>query len=84
MNSTVPFALLECFLCQQILTDPITIPCGDTACRSCLIAHTYHSTFGVEAAADPTLPGFSCPNHPTVCIPPEADWKVALFCECHV
>lgn len=35
---TIDPSLLECSICLLLLVEPITIPCGHTFCRSCVVA----------------------------------------------
>lgn len=37
MNKNVMF---ECLICRNMIYDPVTIPCGHTFCRSCLLKDT--------------------------------------------
>ncbi|TFJ96395.1 glycerol transporter [Platysternon megacephalum] len=38
-----------CYICQEYLTDPVTIECGHNFCRGCITQHCQ----GVETAACP-------------------------------
>lgn len=77
---SAPVPVLVCFLCEQTLSEPITLPCGDTACKSCLVNHVYNATFGVQkSAVDTKLKHCCCPKHPTISIPLEKDWKVFIY-----
>jgi hypothetical protein len=37
VKMTIEQSLMECTLCVSIFIDPVTIPCGHTFCRACII-----------------------------------------------
>ncbi|KAK6353198.1 hypothetical protein TWF696_005182 [Orbilia brochopaga] len=52
--------LLQCEVCHRILRQPLTLPCGQTLCRSCL--PSIHDRRNISYPNEPNrLQGFACP-----------------------
>ncbi|KAI1854544.1 hypothetical protein JX266_000662 [Neoarthrinium moseri] len=52
--------LVQCSTCSRILRDPITLPCGQTLCKTCIPETHLRTNISWPATAN-RLQGFNCP-----------------------